>query len=441
MSAQGTPLTASPLGLERKINALNRLVEVSLVMNSTLKLQPLLQYIMESATEITGAEAASILLVDKNSGELRFAAATGSAAKNLIGMIVPIEGSIAGTIIMENRALIIDDAHSDPRHFGQVDEKIDFYTRSILGVPMRIKDKLVGVLEVLNKHEGRFDEDDTRHITILASQAAVAIENAQLIAALHKAYEDLDRLHKLKNDFISIASHELRTPLAMILGYASFLKEDIQDQEAVAHAEAVLNSALHMRNLIEGMTNLRYVQVDESELKLQPVMLNEILDAVYTDAISLAQAKGQDMLCNRPPHPIEVKVDRGKTELALTNIVNNAIKFTPAGGKIVISVEERPREVWVEVRDNGVGMRPDQLERIFEQFYQVEDPLTRHQGGLGLGLSIAKAIIERQGGRIWAESAGLGQGSTFTLALPLAHPRSTGTLPSAPIEGTGPLPE
>jgi signal transduction histidine kinase len=441
MAVQGTPPEANLSGLEYKLNALNRLVEVSLVMNSTLKLQPLLQYIMESATEITGAEAASILLVDRNTGELRFAAATGSASKNLIGMIVPIEGSIAGAIIMENRALIIDDAYSDPRHFGQVDQKIDFHTRSIMGVPMRIKDKLVGVLEVLNKREGRFDEDDTRHITILASQAAVAIENAQLVAALHKAYEDLDRLNKLKNDFISIASHELRTPLAMILGYASFLKEDVQDQEASAHAEAVLSSALHMRNLIEGMTNLRYVQIDESELKLQPVMLNEILDAVYTDAIALAQAKGQTMLYERPPHPIEVKVDRGKTEMALTNIVNNAIKFTSAGGRIEISVQERPREAWVEVRDNGVGLRPDQLERIFEQFYQVEDPLTRHHGGMGLGLSIAKAVIERQGGRIWAESAGLGQGSVFTLALPLAHPRSTSSLTSLPIEGTGPLPE
>lgn len=406
--------------MQRKFEALNRLVQVSLVMNSTLKLQPLLDYIMESAAEITGAESASILLVDKHTNDLHFAAALGPVSDHLIGMVVPIEGSIAGTIIAENRAIIIDDTTHDPRHFKGVEKQTDYRTRSILGVPMQIKDKLIGVLEVVNKSNGGFDNDDMRHITILASQAAVAIETAQLVAALRRAYEDLDQLNKLKNDFISIASHELRTPLGVILGYASFLKDEAQG-EASDHAEAVLQSALHLRNLIEDMTNLRYVRIDESELELEIVALNDVLANAYAEMSSLAEANGQSVSFEKPAEAIQVNADRRKVEMALTNILNNAIKFTPPGGIITLSVEKRTREVWIKVQDNGIGLDAGELERIFDQFYQVEDPMTRRYGGMGLGLTIARAIIERHGGRIWAESPGLERGSIFTVALPLAH--------------------
>ncbi len=167
--------------MQDKLTALNRLVEISLILNSTLALQPLLDYLMNAATEISNAEAASILLVDKNTNELFFTAASNASGQGLIGMVVPIEDSIAGRIIEEGRAVIIADAAHEPRHYRQVGEQIGFETRNILGVPMRIRDKLVGVLEVVNKKEGEFGEDDLRHIGILSSQAAVAIENARLV--------------------------------------------------------------------------------------------------------------------------------------------------------------------------------------------------------------------------------------------------------------------
>ncbi len=428
------------MDLERQVEVLNRLVKVSLVMNSTLKIKPLLQFLMEAATDITDSEAASILLVDKYTSELRFAAATGSDTQKLAGIVVPLEGSIAGTVLTENRAIVIDDVHGDPRHFREVDERTAFRTRSILGVPMRLKDKLIGVLELLNKREGRYGEHDVQYATILASQAAVAIENAQLVAALRQAYEDLDRLNKLKNDFIAIASHELRTPLGVILGYATFLKEEAEG-EASEHARKVFESALHLSSLIEGMTNLRYVDMDDSEFNIQIVSLNEILKSACNETLSLAEGKDQTMLYEEPDHTIEVRADRNMTLMALVNVLNNAVKFTPPGGLISISVEERRKEAWVRVRDNGIGIEADQLERIFDQFYQVEDPMTRRHSGLGLGLTIARALLERQGGRIWAESPGLKQGSMFTLAIPLAHPRSTDALDQGLIQGTAPLPD
>jgi signal transduction histidine kinase len=174
-----------------------------------------------------------------------------------------------------------------------------------------------------------------------------------------------------------------------------------------------------MRSLIEGMTNLRYVQLDESELKIEKVWLNDLLQAAINDVRSTVEAKGQVFEFEPPPEAIMIEVDRAKFVMALTNVLNNAIKFTPPGGAILLSAIRRNKEVWIQVSDNGVGIPADSLERIFEQFYQVEDPMTRRHGGLGLGLTIARTVLNRHKGRIWAESPGLNEGSCFTLVLPL----------------------
>jgi signal transduction histidine kinase len=287
-------------------------------------------------------------------------------------------------------------------------------------VPMRVRENLIGVLEVLNKRQGRFNDEDLRHITILASQAAVAIENARLVMAIRRANEELEQLNKMKNDFIAIASHELRTPLGVVLGYASFLREEAEGEQA-EHAEQVLQSALHLRNLIEDMTNLRYVQIDRAELDMEVVTLRQILAAAHSDVIELAEAKEQVLLLEQPEHPVEIVADPLKLEMALTNVLNNAVKFTPPRGVIVLNAEVRHNEVWIRIQDNGLGLETDKLDRIFDQFYQVEDPMTRRHGGLGLGLTIAQAIVQRHDGRIWAESAGTGLGTTINIALPLVR--------------------
>jgi K+-sensing histidine kinase KdpD len=407
---------------EQEIHRLNRLVEVSLVINSTLELRPLLAVIMDHAAEITGAESASVMLYDHNTNELHFVASTtGSAASNtLLSIPVPLEGSLAGTILRENRAIVLDDVSADPRHYRGADDQSGFATRSLLGVPMRYKDKIIGVLEAVNKKEGNWTEDDRRSMLILASQAAIAIKNAQMVDQLKRAYNELNEVDKLKNDFIAIASHELRTPLSVILGYATFLKEDAQG-EVSTHASAVLNSALRMRNLIEDMTNLRYLKLGEAELNREHLPLAAIFQSAQNDVLGMVEAKGHVLDVTMPDMSLVVVVDRIKFGMALTNLLNNAIKFTPSGGRIALSYERKPGAVWIKVRDNGVGIPQDQLERIFEEFHQVEDHMTRQHGGMGLGLSIARALVEAHGGRIWAESEGAGRGSTFYVNLPLSR--------------------
>jgi signal transduction histidine kinase len=167
------------------------------------------------------------------------------------------------------------------------------------------------------------------------------------------------------------------------------------------------------------MTNLRYLKLGEAELELEHLPLAALFQAAYNDVESMIEAKGHRLYVDSPDMSLVVVVDRIKFGMALTNLLLNANKFTPSGGEIRLEYELKPGAVWIYVRDTGVGIPPDQLERVFEEFHQVEDHMTRRHGGLGLGLAIVRALVGAHGGSIWAESAGVGQGSVFTINLPL----------------------
>jgi signal transduction histidine kinase len=405
--------------LERKVAILSRLAETSAVLNSTMRLKPLLGSIMDTAADIVDAEAASVLLWDYKKQELVFAATTTSDARgqSLIGKQVPLEGSIAGTVMGENRIVAVDAVRSTSGHYSKIDEQISFQTRSVLGVPMRSRNRIIGVLEGVNKRQGTWSEDDGYYLSVLAAQAAVAIEGAQLVTQLQLANEELNQLDKLKSNFIAIASHELRTPLGVILGYASFLQDTV-DPQVREHASKMVNSAMQLRRIIEDLTNLRYMEQSQLELNMEDVPLVDMLRELVDELRSLAEAKRHELSMTPPPFELRVRVDRIRMGMAIGNVLNNAIRFTPDGGRISVQVEQKPREVWIMVSDTGIGLAKDQHERIFERFYQIEDHMTRINGGLGIGLSIARAMVEAHGGRLWASSAGLNQGATFIIAIP-----------------------
>ncbi len=412
--------------LDRKVASLTRLAEISVVLNSTLQLKPLLAYLMDSAADITDAEAASVLLWDHNRQELYIAATTTNTADlNLVGQSVPLENSIAGAIMQKQEVVQVDDTRTDPRHYRKIDTTKGFETRSILGVPLTAKNQLIGVLEVLNKRTLPWTEDDRNYLSILAAQAAVAIESARLVEKLKRANQELNELDKLKNDFIAIASHELRTPLGVILGYASFLQET-SEGKVNEHVTKVMNSALQLRRIIEDMTSLRYLKEGEAEIRREHVTLNPIIQDAIGDLAMLSETKGHKLDLQTLPHDVPLYVDPIRVTMALTNVLNNAVTFTPDGGCICMDTKiHNGREVWITVTDSGIGLSPEHLDRIFDPFYQVEDHMVRRHGGIGIGLSIARALIEANDGRIWASSAGLGCGASFTLALPLAKAAET----------------
>lgn len=408
--------------LARKLNVLTRLAETSVVLNSTLALKPLLNELMARAAEIVAAEGASVLLWDARHHELRFAASTGGGGDALIGQPVPLDGSLAGTILRENRALFVEDTQSDPRHYRQTDESTDFRTRSLLGVPMRSKQGVIGVLEAVNKHEPPWTDNDALYLEILASQAAVAIEGAQLVSALQKANDELARLDEIKSGFIAIASHELRTPLGIVLGYATLLQSR-EERDVSELAGRVVTSAQHMRRIVDDLTNLRFLDQRELRLERSTISLVEFVAGVIADMEPSAEEVGHHLIAG--PFPlIDLWVDEARLGRALHNVLNNAVRFTPSPGEIRIEAEVRGGELWLKVRDTGIGIARENLDLIFERFQQVEAHMTRQYGGMGIGLSIARGLVEAHGGRLWAESLGLNRGTTFIMALPLSSASS-----------------
>lgn len=401
------------------VNQLARLTEISVTLNSTLERNALLKFIVQTATQVLDCEEASIMLYDEHRGELMFTA-TSNSTDQLSQIPVPLEGSIAGTIFRENRALLIADVEKDPRHFAQVGEQINFRPRSLLGVPMLVQNKVVGVLEGLNKRNGTFNQRDAYLLSIIASQAAVAINNARLHAQIQNAYEELSRVDKIKSDFMAIASHELRTPLGVILGYATFLKEDAQG-ELSTHAEMVLNAALKLRSLVEEMTNMNLLRVGTLDLQKSETVFQQLILQTYEEISPMVKAKGQNVNLDLPSQPIKVQVDPLKMQNVFLNLLNNAVRFTPDGGEITIKVFLKNTEVWMQISDTGIGLLATELKKIFQEFYQVEDHMTRRFGGMGLGLAIAKGIVDVHQGRIWAESEGIGMGATFYVVLPNAE--------------------
>lgn len=416
---QVDPNKQNPAEIQRMSTQLARLGEISVTLNSTLELDQLLQFILDTAVSVLACGAASIMLYDEKRKKLFFAASTDASVENLAEMQIPLENSLAGTILRENQPIVVNKVEDEPRHYDAVSAKLGYKVKSLLGVPMSIQDRPKGVLEALNKNEGVFGEDDIELLSIIASQAAVAIHNAQLVQDLQEANEELSTLDKLKNDFMAVASHELRTPLGIILGYASFLKEEAQG-ELSSHVDSVLNAAVRLQTLVEDMTNMSYLYNRDTEVHMEPTEIQAVIYKAYKHIALTAEARSNNLVLKLSKEPIYVKA-ANNLETVFLNILNNAVRFTPDSGEILVSMEDTHDEVLIQIKDNGIGIAPDKLERIFDQFYQVEEHMTRRYGGLGLGLAISRGLAELHGGRIWAESDGPGKGATFTVALP-KHP-------------------
>ena len=405
--------------LEGRQQQLLRLVELSMTLNSTLDLDELLQTITSTATELLDCEASSILLYDEKNPRLYFAASTGTDPGKLAEIPVPMEGSIAGTIFRTNQPMILNNVEQDPRHYSNVSDQVKLKINTLLGVPMPIKDRTVGVLEALNKRDGVFTERDVAILSVTAAHAAIAINNARLLKQTKQALEKVKETNSIKSNFLSLASHELRTPLGIIIGYATFLQEEAKG-ELSDHAQQVLNAAEQMRSLLDQMNNLTLLQTDEMVMRPSKISIQDILNFACDEIKYFAARKNLALVFAFEDDPIYITVDPEKTTLAIVNLLNNAIRFSPNDSQIVIGAIEQGNQVMAWVQDNGKGIPGDKLQKIFEEFYQLEPPNTRSYGGMGIGLTIAKGLIDVQDGKIWAESEGLGKGATLKVLLPKA---------------------
>lgn len=403
--------------IRKKIQKIAQLVEISAILNSTLKPDLLLQNILESAADLLDCCVISILLYNERDKELRFAATSSVNIDKLEQIPVPLDNSLAGTIYTENRHLVINNTRDDPRHYDEVGDEVGLQVDSLLGVPMRIKDRVTGVIEALNKKEGDFTDFDVSLLLVVASQAAISMHNAQLIQALQKANIELSQADKLKRDLMAVASHELRTPLGNILGYATLLYEDAIDENKPL-ASSILKASSKLRAVLDDIANMNLLYTGEADLDFSESTVQQVIEYAKEEVNATINKEDNTVVYNVPDEPIPLLIDLPKMSVVFVNLLLNAIRFTPVDGEITLNVSDRKDEVMVSIVDTGRGIPEESLEKIFEVFYQEDDHMTRRYGGLGLGLSIARELVNLHGGRIWAESDGIGKGATFRVVLP-----------------------
>jgi len=371
-----------------------------------------------AAAELTDSEAGSILKFDETSSALRFIAAPWFPQKILEEVIVPLDESMAGWSFGNTEALVIKDVSQDSRHFKAVDQIAKFTTTSLLAVPMVYLGNTIGVLEVVNKKDNaHYTEDDVTILEMLALYASMALWNSNLETRTQEMREDFTDLDRLKSNFIAITSHELRTPLGLILGHATFLKEMIPE-EYHEPVETIIRNATRLKEIVESLTNVENYETGVARIRKNAISISALVEETISSFQDMAASKNITLQTDIPTEDLFVEADTNKITVALSNLVRNAITFTDEGGQVQITAESVTGHVQVSVKDNGVGIPAEDLSNVFERFYQVESHLTRRHSGMGLGLSVAKTMIELHGGRIWAESVP-GQGSTFTFLLPL----------------------
>ncbi len=405
-----------------QIKILDRLLEITRNLSTTVDLETYVQSILSAAAELTESESASIMEYDAVKQEFFFRFVPWFHREAIKDARVPLNGSIAGWIFLHEKPLAVPDAKSDSRHYSKIDELSNFTTRSLMGVPLVLHGRPVGVFEVFNKsNQAEYTESDILLMETLASLASTAMQNSILERSAQSSIDGARELDRLKSEFIAITSHELRTPLGLILGHSTFLRELIGD-EYHEQVDAIIRNATRLKEIIESLSNVDNHQTGGATLREGRASISRIIQDA---ALSFHEMAIQNKVVLKVEVPenddLAVNIDAAKIAITVSNIVKNAIAFCNNGGQVTIRGERQQDSVKVSVEDNGVGIPLKDIPHVFERFYQVESHLTRKHGGMGLGLSVAKGMVEMHGGRIWVESME-GVGSTFTFILPVDAP-------------------
>jgi PAS domain S-box-containing protein len=285
--------------------------------------------------------------------------------------------------------------------------------RSVMMVPLRTREGAIGAITLVGAESGRrYSAADLRFAETIADRAAIAIENAW-------AYKEAQTANRLKDEFLATLSHELRTPLNAMVGYTRMLRTSVvPDERRDAALEVIERNGKLLAQIVDEVLDVSRIVSGKLRLNLQPVEPAQLVADAIAVVAPAAGAKGIEIASSVTGVPHTMTADPDRLQQVLWNLLTNAVKFTPAGGRIDVELSVLPGEVVISVADTGRGIDPAFLPHIFERFRQADSHFTRDQRGLGLGLSIARHIVEMHGGTIDAESAGEGRGATIRVRLP-----------------------
>jgi signal transduction histidine kinase/DNA-binding response OmpR family regulator len=396
------------------------LYEVGQEITSNLRLDHTLDLILERSMELAGSAEGALFLAPETGGELRCRACRGLGAGDPAAELTSALGELHGLILGGRRA----ESGSVRLAGGE--------RRHALVVPFLREGEVSGTLAVFLPSDRTFATDEVETLSGLAAQGSIAIHNAVV-------YEKIRELDRLKSEFVAVVSHELRTPLTAIkgtleiLGTDRYFPQESQQRELLAICQA---NADRLEALVNDI--LDHTKLESSRLSTDFVVthLGSLVAGVQVNLTHLAVSKRIRLRteCDETAPP--VRADEMRLAQVLTNLVGNAVKFSHPETDVVIRVVSEAGGTVVKVTDQGIGIAPEDLPKLFSRFHQLDSSTTRRAGGTGLGLVISKGIIDEHGGRIWAESVP-GQGSTFSFWLPAATADAGSTDPSASSRSEG----
>jgi signal transduction histidine kinase len=386
----------------------------------------LLQGVARAVIGVSGA-ASCLITLTKSSG---------SPADQVIELGEGVDPSVHGKplthvapglvsqVVVEQRPVFSEDIQLDGRF--PLDPLAQRYGwRAAIGLPMFLEREFMGTVSVYFHEVRAFDATLMQVLQILANQAAVALDNArrfqrerQTIEMLQRANLELQEADRMKSEFLTNMSHELRTPLNAIIGFSEIIRTtpELTTDERNEFSETIHTSGKRLLKLINDILELTHIQAGRLELHPAPCLLAEAVDAVLSENAAAATQKDLTVT-SRIDRSMQVVFDPRSLRHVVHNLVNNAVKFTPHRGSVVISAVETDRGTVVEVRDTGIGIKTEDQRRLFEEFRQVDGSTSRGYEGVGLGLALSKRLVELQGGQIWVESVS-GKGSTFRFLIP-----------------------
>jgi len=394
---------------------------LKVISRSTFDLQTVLQTLVESAARLCEADKATIT---RQKDEVFYRAESYGFSPDFMEYVknVPVErerGSVLGRALLEGRVIHIPDVQADPEYtFVEAQRLGDF--RTVLGVPMLRESAPIGVLALTRSEVRPFTDKQIELVSTFADQAAIAIENVRLFDEIQDKSRQLEVASQHKSQFLANMSHELRTPLNAILGYTELMADGIYGElpeKTMGVLKRLESNGRHLLGLINDVLDLSKIEAGQLVLELTDYSLEDIAQTVRSTLEPLAADKRLAFKVEVAPKMPPGYGDGRRLTQVVINLVGNAIKFTDAG-EVVIKATATDGSFHLSVRDTGPGISAADQAKLFQEFQQADNAITRRKGGTGLGLAISKRIIEMHGGKISVESQ-VGKGSTFSFTVPV----------------------
>jgi signal transduction histidine kinase/CHASE3 domain sensor protein/ActR/RegA family two-component response regulator len=412
---------------ERYAQQLQELAKASISVNASLSIEEAIRLVTEFARQIIAAHQGVTSLTLNQDWAQAINSISLSEKYNAYRdyMNEPTGEGIYSLICKTNKPMRLTqaelEAHPAFRNFGK-DAAKHPPMRGWLAAPLIGRDGVnIGVIQLSDKNEGDFNADDEAILVQLAQMASIAIENGRFFKGTQEARLDAERANRLKDQFLATLSHELRTPLNAILGWAQLLRSSNPASEDWTQGlDTIERNARAQTQLVEDLLDVSRIISGKLRLDVQSVNLPETIIAGINAVQPAADAKSIRIERILDPSAGPVTGDPARLQQIFWNLLSNAVKFTPKKGKVYVKLARVNSHVEVSVTDSGEGISPEFLPHLFHRFSQADSTTTRRHGGLGLGLSIVKHLVEMHGGSIHADSPGRGKGATFVVSLPIA---------------------